>query len=981
MTPEAPIAAASLGTAYCPRCKTGYKLTAQNMGHRSICVKCGQNFHLLPSSDAAATRWLDTTAALNELAGRVWEKGLDLRVGQVVLGVYVVQETLGRGGLGQVFKVRHQEWQRELALKLPFRNVMEDKYFQSLKNEAETWVALGLHPHVVTCFYVRPLMGVPSIFMEYVSGGSVRDLAEPQGGAPPKLHQGDEIQRTLKILDLAIQAAWGLEHAHGRGVLHLDIKPQNLLLEEDTGRLLVTDFGLARAAKDTVSPSESASLWPGDQKNSTELPAAPPQIASAKPMGGFGTPQYMSPEAMERSQPTALFDLWALSLTILELFLGHRPWEYGGAVGVVLDQYLAVAKPVTPLAPPVLAFIKKSLEADPGRRHQKASEVSAELISIYREVGGGDYPRPKPYLSTDSADNLNNRAVSLLDLGRPDEAERLWRQALKEEPGHALSFFNLALHRYHRKTMPQDVFQGRLDDLVRMASGQSIQELPLMLAGAYLEMSLPREAEAALAGYQGSALSHEVRRLKEVMERFRQNPDLVERVRPSIYRLSKIGESAPRDDSLRRLPPLLDKAKEAVAAADLAGALELLREARRLPLPKRSEELDSLWRSLYSRCDRGDLRDVLEDKTLAAGSAGEVAARAGDLMLIGDQNVLRFLRNPESASPAAVELKLASQPAALAATSDGAIAATLTLDGHLWLFNPSTGAGAGQALAHGPGPGAAVFRPDGKRLFTAGSDGELKMWDTSYGYLDKGTPLLVRKLSEKPLSALSMTPNGRIVSVTDGLIEYRLSVDKITGPIRNLPMASPGDPPRDVRAICADPLSRFLISVHDLGLGFHPLFDTDWRADLSAVDFGASAMAMSPDARLWAVGLSDGRLLVGLAPDEQKKAFLPIRRLESGSIHHLSFSPDNAYLTTVGKTAVCVHSLDFNLEPPAPRNWDKRSEQVLRNLLAKRADTAYSEDLLKILLADMASAGLPGLDRRAVTIRLKEALAKRAAEF
>ncbi|MDR2405595.1 MAG: serine/threonine protein kinase, partial [Deltaproteobacteria bacterium] len=358
--------AISIGTAYCPKCKTGYRLTADNLGHRSICVKCGQYFHLLPESKAADTKWEDTTLALTELANRVWEKGLDLRVGQVVLGVYVVQEILGRGGLGQVFKVRHRDWQKELALKLPYRNVMEPKYFQSLKNEAETWVAMGLHPHVVTCYYVRPLMNVPAIFMEFISGASLRELMEPRpDGSLPLLFQGDEIMRTLRFLDLSIQAAWGLEYAHSRGVLHLDIKPQNLLLEEDTGRLLVTDFGLARAAHETESPSDSASLWPGDLKNlNTDARPTP----SNPGQGGFGTPQYMSPEAVEKHPPTVGFDLWSLTLTILELFLGNRPWEYGGAVGEALDQYLEPGKAFTPVPERLYQLIKKALDRDPLKR-------------------------------------------------------------------------------------------------------------------------------------------------------------------------------------------------------------------------------------------------------------------------------------------------------------------------------------------------------------------------------------------------------------------------------------------------------------------------------------------------------------------------------------------------------------------------------------------------------------------------------------
>ncbi|MDR2444219.1 MAG: protein kinase, partial [Deltaproteobacteria bacterium] len=781
-----------LGTSHCPKCKTGYKLTVQNLGHRSICVKCGQNFHLLPESDAAATRWLDTTAALNQLASRVWERGLDLRVGQVVLGVYVVQETLGRGGLGQVFKVRHQEWQKELALKLPYRNIMENKYFQTLKNEAETWVALGLHPHVVTCFYVRPLMGVPAIFMEYISGGSIKDLSEPSGGSMPWLHQGDDLQRTLRILDLMIQTTWGLEHAHSRGVLHLDIKPQNLLIEEDSGRLLVTDFGLARAAKDTVEPSDSASLWPGDIKATNELqpspssssPAGSPARSSSGSSsalgassgsssgsssssssgssghahGGFGTPQYMSPEASDMGPPSVGFDLWATALTLFELFLGQRPWEYGPAVGPALDQYASMTDPVTPIPPKVMDFLRRALDADPNKRYQKTSEVSAVLIDLYREISGVDYPRPKPFTALDSADNLNNRAVSLLDLGRPDEAARLWRRALKEEPSHVLSFFNLALLRFHTKAMPPDVFQGKLDDLVRLASGKNVPELPLMLSGSYLELGLMNEAQAALNAYKGPALGHEVRRLREIMERARTNPVYIERSRPAIHRLSKIGEQGEDDAAEKLLPPLLTKAREALSQNHPLEALEALNEARRLPVSRRPAELDTLWRTLYGPLVRGDLRDILEERLLPGSLNGDVACYGGDVLVIGDEKHLKFLRNPQSSTPAISELRLANPPAAMAPNMDGTLVAVLTQDGHLWLFNPRTGAGAGQAVAHSGTGGAAAFRPDGRRLFTAGRDGELKMWDTSYGYLDKGTPLLVKKLSEHPLTAVTFSP-------------------------------------------------------------------------------------------------------------------------------------------------------------------------------------------------------------------------------
>jgi serine/threonine protein kinase len=922
---------------------------------------------------------MDTTVALNRLAGRVWEKGLDLRVGQVVLGVYVVQEVVGRGGLGQVFKVRHQEWQRELALKLPYRNVMEPAYFQSLKNEAETWVALGLHPHVVTCHYVRPLMGVPSIFMEYISGGSVKSMMEPTGGALPVIHQGDDLQRTARILDLAIQATWGLEYAHSRGVLHLDIKPQNLLVEEDSGRLLVTDFGLARAAKDTKPPSDSASLWPSDLKDA--VGGGQGEAGTKSPVqGGFGTIQYMSPEASERSQPAVGFDLWAMALTILELFLGQRPWEYGGAVGVALDQYLASVKAVTPLPGPVLDFLRRALNADPSRRYQKALDMASELAYIHGKVLGSDYPRTKPFTTPDSADNLNNRAVSLLDLGRPEEAERLWRQALKEDPGHLWAFFNLALQRFHAKTLSPEAFQGRLEDLLRLAAGRSVPELPLALSGAYLDLGLWSEAQSALEAFGGPAMAYEARRLREILDRHRQNPNAEERARSAHPRLSMISAKPDEDAAARLLPPLLAKASAALETGNHALALEALREARLLKLPRRSQELDGQWRSLYSHLSRLELKDVVEERILSGGLTGDLACQAAGVLVLAEDRTLRFVRNPESQAPGTVEVRLSSALGAVSLSPDAAIAAALTEDGHLWLFNPLTGAGAGQAIAHS-GPGRAMrFRPDGRRLFTAGDDGQLKMWDTAHGYLDKGTPLLVRKLSEHPLQAMAFSPNGLMLSVSDGYVEYRLSADKVSGPVRILPMASPGEEPRSIAALEADPFNRYLVSAHQSGLTFHPLFDTDWRADLGGLGAAAKALAVSPDARLWAVALADGRLLLGLAPDQRQKTFLPSRRLEAGHIHFLCFYPDSSRLLAVGRAGVAVYGLDWNLEPAPPRPWDKRSETILRNFVARQGDRPCSETMAQTFLTELVFSGLPGHEPQGTLRRLGEALERQGRD-
>ncbi|MDR2350941.1 MAG: protein kinase [Deltaproteobacteria bacterium] len=975
--------AESAGTARCPKCRTGYRLNPDNLGHRSICVKCGQYFHLLPESDAADTLWEDTTAALNELAARVWEKGLDLRVGQVVLGVYVVQEILGRGGLGQVFKVRHRDWQRELALKLPHRNVMEPRYFQTLKNEAETWVAMGLHPNVVTCYYARPLMGVPAIFMEFVPGGSLRKHMEPgPGGEMPVLFRGDETERTLRFLDIAVQASRGLEYAHGRGVLHLDIKPQNLLVEEDTGRLLVTDFGLARAAMETESPGDSASLWPGDLRSPDSIVAAGgrggPRERPALGQGAFGTPQYMSPEAVERRLPTAGFDLWSLALTLLEMFLGERPWEFGGSVGAALESYVAPGKPLTPLPGRVLDYLRKSLAPDPRERHQRASEVTAELIAIHEEVAGREYPRPKPLVLPDSADNLNNRAVSMLDLGRPEEAEKLWNKALKDEPDHLTSFFNLALHRFRRKTLSPEEFQGKLDDLVRMSGERSVPELPLIMCGGYLELGMVAEANHALNSYDGPALNHEAKRLSDILERGRKNPEHAERMRPAIYRISKIRDRAPDAREARKiLEPLLSAGARLLEEKNVPKALEVLSEARRHPEAAREEGFFDLWKTLYESCPRTGLADVVDAKSPSRGLKAQAAQRAGDLLVLSQGQKLSFIKHFDSAVSNFSETKLANPPVALAISNDARMTATITGDGHLWLFNPATGGGLGQTLAHRGPARALAFSADDARLFTGGDDGTLKMWDTGHGYLDKGTPLLVRKISERPILALFVSPNGRLLSVIDDESEHRVSADRISGPVRTHAMTFPGRSPYHLKSLAADPFNRYFVSSWEEGIHFHKLFDTDFRPDLANIRGAAAAVAVSPDSGLWAYATSEGRVVVGYAPQESSLAFLPIKSLESaGPAHFLDFTDDNAHLMAIGQNGLTLFRLDWNLALPRPQGWDRRCEIILSNFAARRREIRYSENLLKALGKELARGGMPSLDPNLVANKLKEAVSR-----
>jgi serine/threonine protein kinase len=685
----------------------------------------------------------------------------------------------------------------------------------------------------------------------------------------------------------------------------------------------------------------------------------------------------MSPEAVEKHPPTVGFDLWSLTLTILELFLGNRPWEYGGAVGEALDQYLEPGKAFTPVPERLYQLLKRGLDRDPLKRFQKATDISESLASIYKEIAGKDYPRPKPYADYDSADNLNNRAVSMVDLGHHDRAEQLWKLALKEEPDHLYAFFNLALHRFRQKTLSAEAFQGRLDDLVRMSADKRLPDLPLIMSGAYLELGLIQEATNALSSFDGPALNHEAKRLSDILERSKNNPEQAERMRPAIYRISRIRERSPKDVDTRKLiEPILSDARRHIGEKKYREALESLSEARRYPEAINIPEFIELWQSLYNTMSRVELLDVKETKTQASAIKGDLCILQGNLLVYADGNKLNFVKNFQTPVAIHNEAKLANQPVALTLSHSGKICAVITQEGHLWLFNPDTGSGLGQAVAHAQRATAIAFSTCDRKLFTAGDEGELKMWDTRHGYLDKGTPLLVRKLSQYPLIQINVTPNGRIVSVLGSDAEYRLNSEKLTGPIRSFPIAFRSEPPYTFLTMVMDPFSRYMVSSWREGIIFHQLFDTDWKPDLSNMEGLVTSLAISPDAKLWAAGYADERLVVGIAPKSESPSFLAMKKLSGAGRHYLHFLEDNAQLMAMGKGGLSLFSLDWDLELPQSHGWDKRADEILFNYLAKNPDLYYSDKTVFALKNELAVAGMPNIDPNLVAHHLKEAVAK-----
>ncbi|WP_405764161.1 protein kinase [Streptomyces sp. NBC_00080] len=346
---------------------------------------------------------------------RAWHRG------DLILDLYEVLDVVRTGGMGLVHRVRHRGWDIDLAVKTPRRALVRSPdAIRDFEREAEVWVGLGLHPHLANCVYVRTLDGVPRVFAEWADGGSLAEAVRSRslyGNAP-----------LASLLDVAIQSAWGLDHAHENGVVHQDVKPANVMLTRD-GTVKVTDFGMARARMVTGEDT-------GD---------ADPLVSR----GGL-TPAYCSPEqARSPGGLTTATDTWSWAVTVLEMFLGRPPDPDGTAAGAVLDGFARSGAPdaILPMPGEVADLLRECFTEAPAARPGRLGPLAERLIRVHeREVG--PYPRRAPAAATLLADGLSNHALSMLDLGRRESAEEFWSRALRADPHHPHARYNRGLHRW-----------------------------------------------------------------------------------------------------------------------------------------------------------------------------------------------------------------------------------------------------------------------------------------------------------------------------------------------------------------------------------------------------------------------------------------------------------------------------------------------------------------------------------------------------
>ena len=337
----------------------------------------------------------------------------EIKKGDPILDTYKVLDDAIHGGMGSVWKVHHESWNVDLAMKRPqprFFAEAGDGRKEEFIRECENWINLGLHPNIVSCYYVREIGGVPTIFSEWMDNGSLKDRIRDGS-----LYQGTEEEIQARILDIAIQAARGLQYSHENRLIHQDVKPGNILLTK-TWDAKAADFGLAKA-----------------QSQLTE---------NEKPVSTGYTKEYAPREQAEGAPAEKWMDVYAWALTVLEMYCGRRLWETGAEAKEHCREYFSRCR--IPLSATLQELITRCLT----ETVDDFLPVGNILLDEYKEAFRRKYPRPVPKAAADSSDSLNNMALSFLDLGVYGKAGEIFDKADALNKNNKTVYYNRLLFQW-----------------------------------------------------------------------------------------------------------------------------------------------------------------------------------------------------------------------------------------------------------------------------------------------------------------------------------------------------------------------------------------------------------------------------------------------------------------------------------------------------------------------------------------------------
>jgi len=344
----------------CPKCQ------ADNPDDTLFCGKCGTKFEAEEEVSVSLTKTIETPTE-------------ELTRGSIIADRYEVIEELGKGGMGKVFRVEDKKIREEVALKIIKPEIAADKKtIERFSNELKFARKIA-HRNVCKMYDLGEEEGTYYITMEYIPGEDLKSFIRRSR----QLNVGTAIS-------LAKQVSEGLSEAHRLGVVHRDLKPQNVMIDRE-GNPRIMDFGVARSV-----------IGKG--------------ITGAGVM--IGTPEYMSPEQVEGKEADQRSDIYSLGIIMYEMLTGRVPFEGDTAFAIGIMQ-----KSETPKDPrefnsqipeDLSRVILKCLEKDKEKRYQSAGEIRSELSSIEQGIPTTERVIPKKEPITSKEITVTFRVKKLL---------------------------------------------------------------------------------------------------------------------------------------------------------------------------------------------------------------------------------------------------------------------------------------------------------------------------------------------------------------------------------------------------------------------------------------------------------------------------------------------------------------------------------------------------------------------------------------
>ena len=310
------------------------------------------------------------------------------------VGIYRIEELIGEGGMGTVYRAVDTVLGRDVALKMLHPHLIsQSSFFERFRNEAQLLARLN-HPNIAILHNFLEDRGDYFMVMEYIEGTDLEKLLKTRGAFTAK-----------ETLDIMRRVLDGLQHAHSRGVYHRDLKPANLILTPD-GQVKIMDFGIAKAV------------------NGEKLTQVNRLV---------GTLEYMAPELLKGEDSTAASDLYAIGIVIYEMLSGEMPFTATTDYDLMQQIMKTRPKAINGLAEKVPEKLNKAitrlLEKSPARRPESAAELKTELETIEIPVlaaTSGGIRKPELKLPKVRMPDVKMPHLRLPKVGLPQNIDKIW---------------------------------------------------------------------------------------------------------------------------------------------------------------------------------------------------------------------------------------------------------------------------------------------------------------------------------------------------------------------------------------------------------------------------------------------------------------------------------------------------------------------------------------------------------------------------